>query len=166
MAKAKQRGLGTKGWIDRAVAKYGSVKAVAEKLGRSPSTISEIRSGKRPGANLRDAARDLAQGKRAPVKAPPSKGRPAKMSAGEKVLSKATRHLLKLDKKGADKVVVYVNKPGAGRSFTLGAHGGIDVNQILGAPSVGEFLVVQSARQNYGIEDFELIDSIEFEEYY
>lgn len=164
MAKNKsQRGLGTKGWIDRAVEKYGSVKAVAEKLGRSPSTISEIRSGKRPGTALRDAARDLAQGKRAPVAAPPSKGKREKTTAGQKLLRKAERDLLKADKKGKDRVVIYINgKQGA----TLGAHSGIAVHQILNAPSIEEFFNVQAGRQKYGAIDWDIIESIVFEEYY
>lgn len=188
MAKAsKQRGLGAKGWIDRAVEKYGSVKVVAEKLGRSPSTIYDIRSGKRPGAALRDAARDLARGKRAPVAPPPSKGRPIRKAVPKGKhpnavkLAKAQKQLLKLSDRGVDKVVIYVNMPGSGKSLTLGAHGGLSVDMILSADSLKSFLEEQAARQKYRLkvlpedeesepgsedwDDTDLIDSIEFEEY-
>jgi hypothetical protein len=179
----KQRGLGAKGWIDRLVDKLGSVKAAAEQLGRAPSTISDIRSGKRPGTALRDAARDLVQGKKSPVKPPPSKGRPAPVSKhpNTKKLAKAQKKLLKLDKRGVDKVVIYINIPGAGKSITLGAHGGISINEILKANSLKEFLEEQAERQHYslkllpedvesepGDEDWEstdIVDSIVIEEY-
>lgn len=181
MAKV-QRGLGAKGWIDRAVEKYGSVRVVAEKLGRAPSTISAIRSGKRPGASLRDAARDLARGKRKPIPPPSSRGKPAKVSKhpNAQKLAKAHKALLRLDAKGVDKVVIYVNLPGAGKSLTLGAHGGIPIDQILSATSLKAFLEDQAERQRYKLnllpdddsepgsedwEDTDLIDSIEFEEY-
>lgn len=178
MAKA----LSTKSWIDRAVERLGSVKKVAERLGRSPSTISDIRSGKRPGTNLREAARDLAKGKRQPTPPPPAR-RPPKLSKhpNAKKLAKAQKALLKLDKKGVDKVVVYINIPGAGKSITLGAHGGIPIDQILSARSLRDFLEEQAKRQGYSVkllleneesepgdedwEDVDLIDSIEFEEY-
>lgn len=178
MAKA----LSTKSWIDRAVERFGSVKKVAERLGRSPSTISDIRSGKRPGANLRDAARDLAKGKRQPTPPPPAR-RPPKRSKhpNAKKLAAALKSLLKKDKKGVDKVVVYINIPGAGKSITLGAHGGIPINEILKAKDLKTFLEEQAKRQGYKIkllpkddesepesedwDDTDLIDSIEFEEY-
>lgn len=180
---AKQRGLGAKGWIDRLVNKLGSVSAAAEKLGRSRSYISDIRSGRRPGNDLRDAARDLAQGKKNPVKPPPSKGRPAPVSKhpNTKKLAKAQKKLLKLDKRGVDKVVIYINVPGSGKSITLGANGGISINEILKASSLKDFLEEQAERQRYslkvlpedvesqpGDEDWEstdIIDSIEIEEY-
>lgn len=185
MAKGKssQRGLGAKGWIDRAVEKYGSVKAVAEKLGRSPSTISDIRSGKRPGTALRDAARDLAQGKRQPTPPPPVR-RPSKVGKHPNAakVAKAEKQLRKLSDRGVDKVVIYVNLPGSGKSLTLGANGGISVDLIMNAGSLKEFLEEQAARQKYSLkvlpddegsrpgdedwEDVDLIDSIEFEEYY
>ncbi len=178
MAKA----LSTKSWIDRAVERFGSVKAVAAKLGRSPSTISDIRSGKRPGGNLRESARDLAKGKRQPTPPPPAR-RPPKLSKhpNAKKIARALKSLLKKDKRGVDKVVIYINMPGSGKSLTLGAHGGIPINEILKAKDLKTFLEEQAERQKYKLkllpeddesepgsedwDDTDLIDSIEFEEY-
>lgn len=177
MAKA----LPTGGWLDRAVIKYGwTDKQLGEKLNRSPSYISAIRRGVKPGYNLREAARDLAKGKRQPTPPPPKRSVKSKHPNAKK-LAKALKSLIKLDKKGVDKVVIYVNMPGAGKSITLGANGGISINEILKAKSLAGFLEEQAKRQRYlikvlprddesepGSEDWEgtdMIDSIEFEEY-
>lgn len=127
--------------------------------------------------------RDLAKGKRQPTPPPPSKGRPPKASKhpNAKIIAKAQKRLLKLDKRGVDKVVIYINLPGSGKSMTLGAHGGISIDLILSARSLKDFLEEQAAIQKYLLkllpedeesepgdedwEDVDLIDSIEFEEY-
>lgn len=69
------------------------------------------------------------------------------------------------EKGGNDKVVVYINAKGTGRSVTLGAHGGIRISSILNSPSIGDFLAVQASGQGYEI-DWSDVFSIEFEEYY
>lgn len=179
MAKA----LSTGSWLDRAAEKRGwSNKQLGEYFGRSASTMRDIRSGRRPGENLREAARDLAKGKRQPTPPPPAR-RPPKLSKhpNAKKIAKALKSLLKKDKKGVDKVVIYINMPGAGKSLTLGAHGGIPINEILKAGSLKDFLEEQADRQKYKLkllpddeesepgsedwDDTDLIDSIEFEEY-
>ncbi len=163
--------LSTKAWIDRAVEKLGSVKAVAEKLGRSPSTISAIRSGKRPGDNLRESARDLAKGKRAPVAPPPVKAPKPKAPPKLSPMQKAEAQLTQMMNSGAvDKVVVYINT-GTGRGITLGAKGGIDIHQLWGASSLAAFLQAQAGKQHYTFDVTDLLEiesegSIEFEEYY
>ncbi len=165
------KALSTGAWLDRAIEKLGSNKAVAEKLGRSPSYISDVRRGRRPGANLLDAARDIAKGKRQPATPPPSHGRQAKMTPeqkhAQKVLAKGQRRLDKLDDRGVDKVVIYINRPGAGKSFTLCANGGVSISEIYSGGGLGAFCAAQAKDQGYSDDlDYAYVDSIELEEYY
>jgi hypothetical protein len=66
--------LTTREWLQRAIESgRETVKSLAGKLGRSASTIRDIISGRRPGENLRESARDLAKGKRKVTPPPPVK---------------------------------------------------------------------------------------------
>ncbi len=166
--------LTTQQWLRRAIeGGRETVKTLAGKLGRSPSTVRDILSGRRPGENLRESARDLAKGKRAytpppPVKVPKPKAAPIPPPKPEppplkSPMAKAEAQLAKFF--DTDKVVVYINVKGTGRSVTLGAHGGITAGTILGAPSLADFLAAQGASQGYEI-DWDDVVSIELEEFY
>lgn len=164
--------LSTGEWINRAIAQgRETVKSLAAKLGRAPSTISSIRSGKRPGENLRAAARDLAKGKRSPVAAPPvrhAKPRAAPVPPPKPPaltpLEKGERRLDKLD--GNDRVVIHVTSKKTGQSFTLCRKGGVSPDTIRFAPSLADFLGAQGNAQGYGDFDFDDVVDIDFEEYY
>lgn len=187
--QAKIKRLHSQGFSDRQIASV---------TGYSKSSVGRIRRGEQSGAKITPAVNEFfGLGKRAkqnvvsgaiplPSAKPPAPAparRPAKgKHPNAPKIAKAMKALLKLDAKGVDKVVVYINVPGSGKSLTLGAHGGLSINTILSAPSLHAFLEEQALRQGYplkllpddeeskpGDEDWEetdLIDSIEFEEYH
>ena len=189
--------LTTQAKINRLHSQGYSYNQIASVTGFSKSSVGRIARGQQSGERIAPAINEFyGLGKRAkgnvvsgaiplPSAKPPSPA-PAQRAVKGKhpnaaKIAKALKALLKLDKKGVDKVVVYINVPGAGKSLTLGAHGGLSINMILGAGSLHEFLQEQAKRQGYplkllpedeesrpGDEDWEevdLIDSIEFEEY-
>lgn len=142
-------------------------KKIAEKTGRDPKQIRDIEKGKRPGRNLLDSLKAMKAGRK--VEAPPkAKPTPEPKAKPEPVIvspiDKASGQLAALDKGGVDKVMVHITSGKTGRSITLGAKGGINVDSIRGAPSLGDFLAVQGGRQQYEIDWDDVID-IEFEEY-
>lgn len=174
MAKA----LSTQQWLKRAIAGGETRKSLANKLGRSPSTIGDILSGRRPGENIRAAARSIARHERTPIQAPPSKGRPVKTAPrvpSRKItpLQKGIGEFTALDRAGVDKVVINITRSD-GESFTLGGKGGINADTIANYPGgVGSFISAQLAAQGYeddddaddgGAEDYYYTD-YEFEEY-
>lgn len=166
--------LSPRAWLERAVEKLGSRKAVAERLGRSVSTISDILRGRRPGKNLFESARDLAKGKRQPTPPPPKrvtrKAASAKkavtpiLSQRERVIASAQAELASAQATGVERVVIYVNMAGAGRSFTLGAHGGINP-RVIAAQGIEGFVTAQGRKQRYDF-DWDNIESVFIEPYF
>jgi transcriptional regulator with XRE-family HTH domain len=117
---------------------------------------------KRARANVVSGSVSLPSAKPAPA----AKGAPAPAKIEAPLLSPIEKFESKLNNLfDDDKIVIYINVKGTGKSVTLGAHGGIKVSTILAAPSVGEFLAAQAGDQGYEI-DWDDVVSINYEEYY
>jgi transcriptional regulator with XRE-family HTH domain len=145
-------------WISKALSQGKTVKQIAAKIGRSPSTVRAVATGKRPGKNLLPALKAIAQKRKVPS-LPSSPGREVKAKAPALTpLQIAQQRLAGFDP--GTKVVISVTTK-TGRSIMLGRHGGIDVDSI---GSVGGFVSGQAARQSYGIDDSEIFD-IDFEDF-
>lgn len=167
--------------VDRLKGEGLSNAAIGKVIGRSASTVGRIHRGQSSGEKALPALRDFSkagkrakteiiEGKRAvPHKLPPApqvkRAAPPKPEPPplKSPLAKAERQIANFF--DTDKVVVYINVKGTGKSVTLGAHGGIKVSTILAAPSVGDFLAAQAGDQGYDI-DWDDVISIEFEEFY
>jgi Helix-turn-helix. len=169
--------LTTQQRIRRARAEGFSRKDLAKAYGVSISTVGRAERGQTSGASIEAASREFfGLGKRAKSNVVsgavslPS----AKLPKGETLLEKVETVVLspieKFESKmnnlfDNDKIVIYINVKGTGKSVTLGAHGGIKVSTILSAPSVGDFLAAQGGDQGYEI-DWDDVVSINYEEYY
>lgn len=172
--------LTTQERLKRARAEGYSRKELAKAFGVSVSTVGRAERGK-GGASIEAAAREfygLRKGAKANVisgsaslssakpPAPPKAKKAEKAREPEVVLSPVEKFESKLNNLfDNDKVVIYINVKGTGKSVTLGAHGGIKVSTILAAPSVGDFLAAQGGDQGYEI-DWDDVVSIVPEEYY
>lgn len=177
-------------WLARAVEKLGSQKAVAERIGRSPQTLSDVKSGKNSGDALRDSLRAVAQGKAdVPLPAPTPKQVAKARERGQKAIETKQRQerikklseevrarrdpieraesaLKALDAGGVEKVMIHVTSPKTGDSFTLGANGGIWVDTIRSAGSLQAFVTQLAGKQHYSFDASDMLLSIDFEEYY
>jgi len=169
--------LSTQDKLKRARAEGYSRRDLARSFGVSVSTVGRaergakgttigaqvdqfFKLGKRAKAAVISGSTSLPSAKPAPApKVAPAKEESRKLTPIEKAEAKLN------DFYDNDKVVVYINVKGTGKSVTLGAHGGITVGAILRAPSVGEFLAAQAGDQGYEI-DWDDVVSIVFEEYY
>jgi transcriptional regulator with XRE-family HTH domain len=170
--------LTTQDKIKRARAEGYSRKQLASAFGVSVSSIGRaergqssgktieaqasqfFKLGKRAKANVVSGQTSLPSAKPAPApKAAPAKEEARKLSPIEKFESKLNNLF------DNDRIVIYINVKGTGKSVTLGAHGGITVGTILRAPSVGDFLAAQGGDQGYEI-DWDGVVSINYEEYY
>lgn len=194
--------LTTQAKINRLHDQGFSYSQIASVTGFSKSSVGRIARGQQSGERIAPAINEFfGLGKRAksnvvsgaiplPSAKPPAQRAVKGKHPNAPKIAKAMKALLKLDKKGVDKVVIYLNLPGAGQSMTLGANGGVSINEILAARSLKDFIEQQSERQSRnsksfsvrkvkllpddvdsrpGSEDWEsvdLIDSIEFEEYH
>lgn len=172
--------LSTQTKLKRLRAEGYSRKDLARSFGVSVSAIGRAERGQSSGKTIEAQANQFYKlGKRAkssvvsgsaslpsakPAPAPKAKKpEPVKEQPRVDPVRKAEGHLSQLD--GDSKVVIYINVKGVGRGATLGAHGGIYVDTILGAPSVGDFLAAQAGDQGYKI-DWDDVTSIVIEEYY
>lgn len=168
--------------VGRLKAEGLSNAAIGKAIGRSASTVGRIARGQSSGAKVLGALREFGglgkrakaatiEGKRqlshkpapAPQRraAPKPKAEPARVSP----MDRADGQLTTLDKAGVDKVMVHLTSGKTGRSITLGAKGGINVDAIRRAPSLGDFLAVQGGRQQYEIDWDDVVD-IDIEEFY
>lgn len=171
--------LSTQTKIKRARAEGYSRKDLARSFGVSVSTVGRAERGAKGttiGAQVDQFYKLGKRAKAAVVSGSASlpSAKPAPARKGETVLEKVETVVLspveKFESKLSnlydnDKIVIYVNVRGTGKSVTLGAHGGIKVSTILSAPSVGDFLAAQGGDQGYEI-DWDDVVSIGYEEYY
>lgn len=171
--------------IQRLKAEGWSNTAIGKAIGRSPSTVGRIARGQSSGEKALSALRDFAKaGKRAkseivagkreiPHKLPPAprpKPKPAPAPAPPVVppLDRAAGQLAMLDRAGVDRVMVHLTSGKTGRSRTLFAKGGVDVDRLR-ADLRGE-LSAQASKQgnNSSVSNWD-IDwddvEIEFEEF-
>jgi transcriptional regulator with XRE-family HTH domain len=145
-------------WLSKALASGKTIKQVAAKLGRSPSTIRAVAAGKRPGKNLLAGLKAIAQKRKLSV-TPVARSSVNRKAA--KVLSAVERAQLSLyELDPGTKVVIGVTTK-KGRTLVLGRHGGIDVRWL---SSLGGFLLAQATAQGYELEG-EDFSSVEFEDY-
>jgi len=153
---------------------------IGKAIGRSPSTVSKIASGRSSGAKALPALREFAgrgkrtreaivRGERKLERAlPPSPARkapPKKSETRITPIQRAEGQLAMLDKGGVDKVVVHITSKESGRSRTLFSKGGVSLADL--RDDLAGALSGQAARQGYGGEwDFDSYDyTIDFEEY-
>jgi len=171
--------LTTQDKIKRARAEGYSRKQLASAFGVSVSAVGRAERGQSSGKTIEAQASQFYKlGKRAKAAVvsgsaslPSAKPAPAAPKAAP--VKEEVRKLSPVEKFEAklnnlfdnDKIVIYINVKGTGKSVTLGAHGGIKVGTILRAPSVGDFLAVQGGDQGYEI-DWDDVVSVEYEEYY
>jgi hypothetical protein len=146
-------------------------------FGVSVSSVGRAERGETKGGTIAAPAREFFNlGKRAKANvvsgqyvlpsAKPPKGETFIEKVEKVVLSPIEKAEAKLNNfYDNDKVVIYVNVKGSGRSVVLGSRGGIKVGTILGAPSLEDFLGAQGGDQGYEI-DWDDVASINFEEYY
>jgi transcriptional regulator with XRE-family HTH domain len=172
--------LSTQSKIKRLRAEGYSRKDLARSFGVSVSAIGRAERGQSSGKTIEAQANQFYKlGKRAKSAvvsgsvslpsakpAPAAKGAPAPTKIEAPLLSPIEKFEGKLNNLfDNDKIVIYINVKGTGKSVTLGAHGGIKVSTILAAPSVGDFLAAQGGDQGYEI-DWDDVVSINYEEYY
>lgn len=172
--------LSTQTKLKRLRAEGYSRKQLAQAFGVSVSAIGRAERGQSSGETIKAQVDQFYKlGKRAKasvvsgsaslpsaksVLAPKAKAE--KIKAPKILLSPVEKFEAKLNSLfDNDRVVIYVNVKGTGKSVTLGAHGGIKVSTILAAPSTGDFLAVQGGDQGYEI-DWDDVVSIIAEEYY
>jgi transcriptional regulator with XRE-family HTH domain len=167
--------------IERLTSEGYSRKEIAQATGYSASQIGRIARGETSGEKALGALREFSGlGKRAQAEAigggrrleharpaPPPRPRPAPRPEPRKVssLRRAEGQLSALENGGVSKVIIHVT-PKDGKSFTLGAKGGIYIDTIQGSDSFGGFVSGQAQAQEYDDEiDWSLAD-YEIEEYY
>jgi len=177
MAKRKAERSTSQDFVKSLLNKGMSRSQIGKALGRDSSLISQIEKGKKPGANLLSGLKELdslkakerrevVKGSR-PVESKPSR-RQAKAGGEAKVRKPSPLTAAKKELKGFspdDKVVIYVNMKGVGKSVTLGSRGGISVDTIREGGNLGSFIGGQADTQGYEI-DMDDVESIFFEEYY
>jgi transcriptional regulator with XRE-family HTH domain len=170
--------LSTQTKIKRARAEGYSRKQLAKAFGVSVSSVGRAERGQSSGKTIEVQASEFFKlGKRAKAAVvsgsaslPSAKPAPAPKAAPVKEEARKLSPIERFESRfnnlyDNDKIVIYVNVKGTGKSVTLGAHGGINVSTILRAPSVGDFLAAQGGDQGYEI-DWDDVVSIEYEEYY